>query len=300
MIFFQNIRYFIREAVQSLWRSRTRNMLSLATISISLAVTGVFIYMSLNARAVAQAWARDIPLVLFLRDGTSQEEIDRLREKLNASPLIERSEYVSPAEAMERFKGFYSKFAGLATDLGENPFPASFEVKLRAAGSRGAVQSLIDEVRQMPSVSDVQFDEAWVKRTDATLLLIDLAGAFLGGILILASIFTISNVIRLNIYSAQEEIEIMMLVGATLPFIRAPFLIEGAIQGMLGALASLGMLFGILKAFMIYLVPMNPLLASLVKLPFLPSEACIAVVAGGMVMGIIGSATSVGKVVSNA
>ncbi|MBI2841661.1 MAG: ABC transporter permease [Acidobacteria bacterium] len=300
MTILQNTRYFVREALHSLWLSRARNVLSLATIAISLAVTGVFLYISLNARAIAQAWARDIPLVFFLRGDATEADIGQLHEKLESSPLVEHAEYVGEKEALERFKRLYAKFAGLATDLGENPFPASFEVKLRSAGSRGAMQSFVDEIRQTRCVSDVQFDEEWVRRIDAALLLIDMGGIFLGGVFVLASIFTISNVIRLNIYSYQEEIEIMMLVGAKLGFIRAPFLIEGALQGMLGGLLSIGVLFGLLRGFVLYVAPMNPLITSLVKLQFLPVWACAALVGGGMLMGFAGSATSVGKVVSQA
>lgn len=294
----RNVRYFVREALGSLWRSRARNVLSLATIAISLAVTGVFLYISLNARAVAQTWARDMPLIFFLKEGSGDSDVKLLREKLESNPLVEHAEYVGPAKALDRFKGFNSKFAGLATELGENPFPASFEVKLRPSGSRTARESFVDEVRQMRCVSDVQFDESWVKKIDATLMLIDLGGIFLGGVFILASIFTISNVIRLNIYSYQEEIEIMMLVGATLGFIRAPFLIEGALQGALGGVASLGLLLGILNAFFHFVMPLDPLIGSMVKLHFLPLWGSLSLVVGGMVMGIAGSATSIGKVVS--
>ncbi|MEW6365272.1 MAG: permease-like cell division protein FtsX [Acidobacteriota bacterium] len=297
MILFQNFRYFLSEALHSLWRSRARNLLSLATITISLAVTGVFLYLSLNARAVVRAWVRDIPMIFFLREGTSEAEVHRLREKFMSNPMVQRVSYVSPADALARFRTAYARFADLSAELGENPFPASFEVKLGAGASRAAMQSIVDEMRQQRSVSDVQFDEAWVKRLDASLLLVDAAGIFLGGILMLASIFTISNVIRLNIYSYQEEIEIMMLVGATLGFIRAPFLIEGAIQGLFGGALSLGALAVLLQGFLRYVAPLNPLISSFVKIQFLPFNACIAVILGGMIMGLIGSATSVGKVV---
>ena len=300
MISLQDIRYSFAEAFHSLWRSRARNLLSLATISISLAVTGVFLFVSLNARVVARAWVRDIPLVFFLKEGTSDAETAQLREKLANHPLVGRVDYVSPAEALRRFKNSYARFADIAADIGGNPFPASFEVKLASSSSRGAMQSFVDEVKQMRCVSDVQFDEAWARRLDATLLLIDIVGAFLGGVLVLASIFTISNVIRLNIYSCQEEIEIMMLVGATLGFIRAPFLIEGALQGLLGSVFSLALLFAIVKAFLLYVAPIDPLIASLVKLQFLPGAACGILVAGGVLMGLVGSATSVGKVAREA
>ncbi len=296
MISLQDVRYSFSEAFHSLWRSRTRNLLSLATISISLAVTGVFMFASFNARAVARSWVRDIPLVFFLKDDVAEADIAALREKLSSSPLVEQTSYVTPVEALRRFKTYYARFADLAFDVGENAFPASFEVKLATTGSRGAMQSLVEDVKQMSCVSDVQFDEAWAKRLDATLLLIDLIGIFLGGVLVLASVFTISNVIRLNIYSCQEEIEIMMLVGATLGFIRAPFLIEGALQGFLGGLFSLGLLYAVVKAFILYVAPIDPLIASLVRLNFLPLMASLSILGGGMIMGLIGSITSVGKV----
>ena len=154
-------------------------------------------------------------------------------------PAVEGLVFVSRTEALDRFRALFRDLRTLPDDLGENPFPASLEVSLRADHqSPREVQRLVHDFERAPGVQEVQYDLLWIERLATAVRLVRGVGLFLGGILVLAGVFTISNVIRLTIYAREDELDIMRLVGATQAYVRGPFVVEGMIQGGLGGLVS--------------------------------------------------------------
>jgi cell division transport system permease protein len=141
----------------------------------------------------------------------------------------------------------------------------------------------------------LQFGSEWVERFSAFVVLLQNLGLGLGGLLLLATIFVISNTIRLNIFARREEIEIMRSVGATGLFIRAPFYIEGVLQGILGSGLALLMLFVFFHLFLTKVY--NPLKELLGNFPlhFLTAEQSAAVALGGLALGLLGTQVSVGR-----
>jgi cell division transport system permease protein len=125
-----------------------------------------------------------------------------------------------------------------------------------------------------------------------------LLGALLGGFLIIAVIFIVSNTIKLTIYSRRDELEVMSLVGATRFFIKAPFLLEGLIQGMAGSVLSVALLFGLYEVFLHNagnFLTFNPATSGL---SFLPLEYIAALLLAGAVLGFIGSLTSLKRFIT--
>jgi cell division transport system permease protein len=115
----------------------------------------------------------------------------------------------------------------------------------------------------------------------------------LGGILVLAGVFTISNVIRLTVYARQDELDIMRLVGATRAYILGPFVVEGLLQGGLGGALSVGLLWLAFQAFSRDVLAASELLGRAVV--FLPMDVCLLIVLGGMLVGVVGSLVSLGR-----
>ena len=135
----------------------------------------------------------------------------------------------------------FRDLSSLPEDLGENPFPASLEVTLAAERQSPAeVERLAKAFAGAPGVREIQYDLLWIERLATGVRLVRGVGAFLGGILVLAGVFTISNVIRLTIYAREDELDIMRLVGATRAYVKGPFVAEGMIQGGLGGLVAAG------------------------------------------------------------
>jgi cell division transport system permease protein len=171
--------------------------------------------------------------------------------------------------------------------LGDNPLPASFEVRLRT-GADEAIDALVAKLRQLPGVADVRYDRQWLSRLVSAVGLIRGIGLALGILLAVAAALTVANVVRLALYARRDEIDIMQLVGAPQLFIRGPFVMEGVLQGGIGAL---GALIGLAAAFFLlktrYLVTVAAVI-NLSSVRFLSAGFAAALLLGGMAVGCLG------------
>src|SRR5205807_9939008 len=136
----------------------------------------------------------------------------------------------------------------------------------------------VKQLHMIAGVDDVQFDWEWVRRLKHVVNIVNLVGIVAGGLLAVAAAFTIANVIRLTMMLYREEIEIMRLVGATERIIRGPFLIEGVLQGLLGAAAAMAILIGAFFGARHFLVPANSLLFGFLFNGFLPWQKIVALI----------------------
>jgi cell division transport system permease protein len=282
--------YFFEEATTSLWRSRLVNAVSVGTIAVSLFVLGAFLTVAGGLGQVVGRWTEKVQIILYLEDGIEDRVRESLENRLRQDPAVESLELVSRDEALARFKRLFRDLSSLPQDLGENPFPASIEVNLRAGRQSPAeVQRLARAFATVPGVKEIQYDLLWIERLATGVRLVRGVGAFLGGILVLAGIFTISNVIRLTIYAREDELDIMRLVGATQAYVKGPFVAEGLIQGGLGGLAAAGLLWLALEWLSLNLASSDLLGRAAFSLP---AEVAVLLVFGGMAVGMAGSLLS--------
>jgi cell division transport system permease protein len=286
--------YFLEEALTSLWRSRLINALSVGTIAVSLFVLGAFLTVASNLNEVVDRWTQKVRVTFFLTDGLETHIRESLVNRLREDPVVESVELVSREQALERFRTLFRDLRTLPDDLGENPFPASLEVALRPGRQSPAeVRRLVGDFEKAPGVQEVQYDLLWIERLSTAARLVRGVGALLGGILVLAGVFTISNVIRLTVYARQDELDIMRLVGATQGYVKGPFVVEGMLQGGLGGLVSVGLLWLTFRVLATDALAASDLMGRAVV--FLPRELALLIVMGGMVVGIIGSLVSLGR-----
>ncbi len=286
--------YFFREAVRRIWVSKRSSFIAIAMIAMSLMIVGGFLLVADNLeRAVAQAQGRS-RVSVFLDPGATPEQIAAAGNALAANPRFAARRFVSKDEALARFRAWFPNLTGIAGQLGDNPFPPSFECDVPPAVVQSpAFQREAAALRALPGVEQVQFDWEWVERLRRLINIVNVAGIVAGGLLAIAAAFTIANVIRLTMMLYREEIEIMRLVGATERIIRGPFLIEGILQGLLGAAAAIGILVGAFFGARHFLAPANSLLWGFLFHGFLPWQKIAALVAGGMLAGYLGSWMSV-------
>jgi cell division transport system permease protein len=294
MVVLRAFRYFLEEALTSLWRSRLITALSVVTIAVSLFVLGAFLSLASNLADVVARWSEKVQVTFYLEDHLPEAARAGLQSALAADPAVESVVFVSREEALRRFRAMFREMRSLPEDLGENPFPAALEVTLRPARNSAAdAQRLVESFRRSPGVEDVEYDLLWIQRLSTAVRLVRGAGAFLGAILILAAVFTISNVMRLTMYARQDELDIMRLVGAAPAYVKGPFVVEGMIQGGLGGALALVLLWSIFEMLSRDLLSSSDLLGrSAVVLP--PAMAGL-IVAGGMLVGLAGSLVSLGR-----
>jgi cell division transport system permease protein len=294
MSFFRALGYFFQEALTSLWRSRLVNTISVGTIAVSLFVLGAFLTVAGNLGDVVSRWTEKIQIIVYLEDGTEDRVRESLENRLRDDPAVESVDLVTREQALERFQALFRDLSSLPDDLGENPFPASLEVNLRSTHQSPAeVERLAGAFEDVPGVQEIQYDLLWIERLATGVRLLRGVGAFLGGILVLAGVFTISNVIRLTVYAREDELDIMRLVGATRAYVKGPFVVEGMIQGGLGGLVAAGLLWATLRWLGNDISSSELLGASAFAVP---SGIVALLVAGGMLVGIVGSLVSLRRV----
>ena len=290
------LRYAIEEAAISLWRGRQAGLLSTITIALALFVLGGFLVVTANLQRLGAEWSDSAELSVYLKDGVTPEQRQALEAALVPGDVVASREYVSKAEALTRFKKTFGDLAAAMDGAGDNPLPASLEVRLRPGpGASAAVDALGNQLRQMPGVADVRFDRQWLNRVMSAITIIRGVGLVLGAILTIAAALTVANVVRLALYARRDELEIMQLVGAPQAFINGPFVMEGVLQGGVGALlalTALGAAFLALRGR--YLTPLASAM-NMTSIHFLPVELCIMLVVGGMAVGCVGGLVAAWK-----
>ena len=283
------LRYAFDEALASLWRGKQSGVLSTATIAVALFVLGGFLLVTSNLERLGAEWGSTAELSVYLKDEVTPEQRRTIEAAVSASDAASSHEYVSKSDALARFRQTFGDLAAGIDNADDNPLPASIEVHLRAgAGTEGKVDSLAARLRELPGTADVRYDRQWLTRLMTAINLVRGVGLVLGIVLTIAAALTVANVVRLALYARRDELEIMQLVGAPTAYVRGPFVMEGVLQGGMGAIAALVVLalaFFALRAR--YLIP----LASAVNLStirFLPLELCALLVVGGMAVGCVG------------
>src|ERR1700676_4636005 len=282
------LRYAVAEALSSLWRGRQSGMLSTVTIALALFVLGGFLLLTSNLQRLGAAWSSAAEMSVYLKDGVSPAERGAIENVLVSAGIATGREYVSKDSALKRFKQAFGDLALAVDTAGDNPLPASYEVRLRpASGDRANVESLAARLRPMAGVADVRYDRQWLDRLAAAIAVIRGVGLVLGSVLTIAAALTVGNVVRLALHARRDELEIMQLVGAPQVYIRGPFVMEGILQGGTGAaLALVALLMAFALVRVRYLVPLASTI-DLSSVRFLPVELCVLVVVGGMLGGCV-------------
>ncbi|MGE3955128.1 MAG: cell division protein FtsX [Vicinamibacterales bacterium] len=280
------LRYAFEEATASLWRGRRSSLLSMATIAIALFVTGAFLIVTSNLERLAEEWSGAAEMSVYLTDAVSGAERAAIERELQASGGVSSVEYVSKEAALARFRQTFPDLAGTLGSLEGNPLPASLDVRLLSSiEAQRAVERLVERLRTTAGVSDVRYDKEWLDRLLRGLRFLRIIGLSLGAALILAAALTIANVVRLALNARRDELDIMHLVGAPTAYVRGPFIMEGALHGVLGAMVALALLTAVFFSTRgRFLMPLATAL-NLSSVRFLPAGLVLALVAGGLGVG---------------
>jgi len=283
------LRYAFDEASASLWRGRQSGLLSTGTIGVALLVLGGFLLTTANLQRLGDEWSRAAEMSVYLNDDATGAERAIIEGLIAPGPVVGGFEFVSKAQALERFKQTFADLASTIGTLESNPLPASYEVRLQPqAQGAAAVDNLATNLKAARGVADVRYDRQWLDRLLSSISVVRTVGLVLGAILILAAALTVATVVRLALHTRRDEIEIMQLVGAPSAYIRGPFIMEGILQGGIGAAAALIVL---LIAFLAlrgrYLIPVAAAI-NLSSVRFLSPGLCVLMLIGGMLVGCLG------------
>lgn len=286
--------FALTEAATSLWRSRMLNLLSIGTVMFAMFILGSFLFFGVNLQKLTIDWQDQIQFNVFLRDDTSEEQRAEIEAVLARQVFIDQQEFISKDEARQRFGRDFKGYGEVVAAIEANPFPASYQITLLRGVGRDSFEKLRAELTGLGGIEEVYYDEEIFRRLETFADLIKLSGWFFGSIMIFSSIFTISNVLKLTFFTRREEVDIMKLVGASRAYIRGPFIVEGLLIGLVGALlAVLLMVLGylLLQGFL----SSRSFLFGNLQLGFLPSRWILVLIASGALSGLLGSLISLNQ-----
>ena len=281
--------YFIREVLISLRRNNWMSFASVGTVAVSLFVLGVFMLLVLNMNRLASTLESQVQISVYFQEDIKDSVRDKVEEDILEMQGIESVKYVSKDEAMERLKERLGDQKYLLDALEEkNPLPDSLEVTVKMPEM---VETAANAIVKMDGVEEAKYGQDVVEHLFDITRLMRIFGLALMVLLAGATLFIISNTIRLTVFARRKEIAIMKYVGATDWFIRWPFLLEGMVLGFIGGIiAALA-----LRSF--YAAMAAKIYSTLAFFPLMPqypfmNYVSVAIIVSGMVIGTIGSTIS--------
>ncbi len=224
--------YFFRETAAALRRNGLVTFAAISTVFISLFLLGGSLLVQKQVDLMAGDWAQKVEVSVFLRDEASQGEIDALSQKIHAMPEVQEVFYESKEQAYERFLELFRESPALVENVSPESLPASFRVKLHDPEKFAVISA---RLAGEPAIDTIQDERRVLNKLLAVTGILRTGAQAVAAIMLIAAGGLIGNTVRMAVFARRREIAIMKLVGATNWFIRIPFLIEGMVQGLLGA-----------------------------------------------------------------
>jgi len=238
--------FLVSEAFTTLGRHKAVTFLSIVIMSLTLLVLAVFLLATDNVLTFLDRARREMTVFVYVKDDVPVRIVQDHYNRLLRMDEVETVMFISKEQAMAEFREELGEERSMLEVLETNPLPASFRVTLKKPyREKAAIERFAASVRDATIVEEVSYGKEFIEQFSAVsrgFLYVDLG---LGLIVILSSVFIISNTVRLTIMSRQKSIEVLKLVGATNRFITTPFVVEGAFQAGVASVVSLGLLFGI-------------------------------------------------------
>lgn len=286
---FSTWEFYLREAGRSLLRNRFMSLASISTVALSMLILGVFLLGAVNLNNIAETLENQVEVTAYLDESLEPEEITATTDRVRGLDGVREVKFVSKEEALERLKEQFGERRDLLTSVEKNnPLRNSLEV---STVNPADVKLVVQDLKAMPAVAKVSFKEEIIDRLFSFTKAIRLAGLAVVILLVAATVFLISNTIRLTVFARRREINIMKLVGATDWFIRWPFVLEGLCLGLLGSVPAVLLVIRFyhwLTASIYQTLPFIPLLAPDVVLGRLQ----LILLGIGVLVGATGSAIS--------
>lgn len=233
---FSTKEYFIKETYKSIRRNGFMSFASISTVAVSLLVLGMFLLIFLNTNHLAQYLESQVQVSVYMQESATAEDLKNVETKLKQMPGVVKVTPINKQQALARFEERLGDQKQLLDSLGkENPFPNSFEVQVDAPER---IKTITPSIDQLPKVETAKFGQEVVEHLFSLTRILRIGGIILVIFLAMATLFIISNTIRLTVFARRKEVIIMKYVGATDWFIRWPFLLEGMTLGFFGAVIA--------------------------------------------------------------
>ena len=233
-----------KRAIQDIRDHKFLNTVTIVTIAISILIVSAFALFFVNANEIINSWKKGIKIMVYLKSDSPETNTSELIRKIRLMEGIRNVRFISKNEAFQELKKQMKRQSSLFENLKENPLPDAFEIQLKASfQNQEKVEVLATRIESLPQVDEVEYGQRWLGQFTNFFNLFRFTGYAMGSLFFMAALLIVANTIRLILYSRRDEVEIMRLVGATDSFIKAPFYIQGLIQGAFGGIIGLTVLF---------------------------------------------------------
>jgi len=289
----------VRSGLRSMRSAPMVFLISVSTMAVGLLLLGAFLLVVQNMRGTLERVGDEFSVTAFLAPGVepTPSEVEAARKRLEALSGVAKATYVSRTEALERLRSDLGKDATILEELPDNPLPASFQIVL-AADSRtpDAVRDLAAKVRNLEGIDDARYGEAWVEGYSRILRGLGWVGLALGSALALALGVIVAGTVRLAVYARADEIQIQRLVGAGALYVRLPFYVQAVVQGAIGAVLAVLLLYGLFRSGLPFLSdPIQFLIGRSVPTFFGPLGV-LAMIGIGIALGLAAAVVSLLRV----
>jgi len=270
----------------------TTSSMAILTIAIVLVLVGSASLLVGNMAGILEEFGADLQLTAYLEEGVSAEDQQELVERVSAAPGVDHVEFVSKEEALLRFERLAGG-AELLVGLDENPLPASLEIHLLPEARTAEAIAILDaSLDGLPGIDELAHGQEWIAGYARAVALVRTGALVVSVVLGLAALLIVANTIRLALYARRDELEILALVGASRTFVRVPFMLEGTIQGLLGGLIALLVVFGAFELVLPHVRMGLELIVGRADLRFFSTAESVRLVATGAGLGLLGSITA--------
>jgi cell division transport system permease protein len=274
------------------------HLLTSVTVALTLFVFGAFMVLQVNLEQLLSAWGDQIQITAYLGRDVAPAKLEALLKRIESLPEVERVRYTSQTEAWRDFRVALGAQSGLIEGLPHDILPASIELSIkRMHRDSSTIEQLAQRLRTEKEITTVEYPQQWVERLSLIVLAVEWAKWIVGGVLFLATFFIVGNTVKLAIYARRDEVEIMRLVGASQSLIQAPFVLEGMLQGLAGAAASLAALWGVYALLDEQTELFTGLILPVGHLRFLDLQRSVLLLATGWLLGAAGSVFSLRRIV---
>ncbi|MBQ4403431.1 MAG: permease-like cell division protein FtsX [Selenomonadaceae bacterium] len=285
----QTIEYYFREVLLSMIRNRWMTFASIGTVAVSLFVLGVFLILVMNMNKMAASLESQVQISVYINDNLPEQGRNEIEKMTRAMKSVSAVEYVPREEALKKLQERLGENKKILDALGEaNPLPNSFLVTVTTADD---VKKTAAAISDLYGVDEVKYGQDVAANLFELTHLIRFFGLILMGLLLFATVFIISNTIRLTVFARRKEIAIMKYVGATDWFIRWPFIFEGMALGTIGGGVSALALRSFYSAMTEKIYESLAFFPMVEQYPFM-NYVTIALICAGIFIGILGSTVS--------
>ena len=285
--------YFLFQAIKNLYHHFWVHAVGVGTMTVALVIFGMFLMLFLNVDSWVKGLGGPRTMSVFLKDDVSEPQRLAVRDFIEGIEGASVTGFISKEDALDEMRMILGDHKALIESLDRNPLPASYEVIFEDRFDPAYYDSVASKLAALDEVDSVQHTEQWVSRIEGFIAMVRMAGVLTGALLGLGVLMIVTNTVKLTVYSRRDEIEILKMVGATDSFVKAPFLLEGMIHGLVAGGISLGLLY---TGHLMISPGLDRMLGlAALNFSFIPTGYVIALCAAGVILGFLGSYIALGR-----